>query len=158
MDRSPHHHHFPAAASPVPTFVPISLLLLVPGEPNLKVPKNVTAWLGETLKLLCHFPCKLSSYEKYWCKWGNKNCKALPSQNEAPRLGSVSCDEKNQLINLILQPVTKEDEGWYWCGVKDSLRFGETVAVHVAVKERAKGESPRARPACPQGPQRKGPV
>lgn len=114
-------------------------LKIVEGEPNLKVPKNVTASLGDTLKLPCHFPCKLSSYEKYWCKWGNKSCKALPSQNEAPRQGSVSCDEKNQLINLILNPVTKEDEGWYWCGVKDGLRFGETMAAHVEVKERVKG-------------------
>nr|XP_019608088.1 PREDICTED: polymeric immunoglobulin receptor [Rhinolophus sinicus]XP_019608089.1 PREDICTED: polymeric immunoglobulin receptor [Rhinolophus sinicus]XP_019608090.1 PREDICTED: polymeric immunoglobulin receptor [Rhinolophus sinicus] len=114
-------------------------LKIVEGEPNLKVSKNVTAWLGETLQLPCHFPCKFASYEKYWCKWGNKSCKALPSQNEAPRQGSVSCDEKNQLINLTLNPVTKEDEGWYWCGVKDGLRFGETMAVHVAVKERVKG-------------------
>ncbi|KAF6293459.1 polymeric immunoglobulin receptor [Rhinolophus ferrumequinum] len=113
-------------------------LKIVEGEPNLKVPKNVTASLGETLKLPCHLPCKFSSYEKYWCKWGNKSCKALPSQDEAPRQGSVSCDGKNQLINLILNPVTKEDEGWYWCGVKDGLRFGETMAVHVEVKERVK--------------------
>lgn len=103
-------------------------LKIVEGEPNLKVPKNVTALLRETLKLPCHFPCKFYSYEKYWCKWGNKTCKALPSQDESPRQGSVSCDQKNQLISLSLNSVTKEDEGWYWCGVKDGLQFRETVA------------------------------
>ncbi|KAM5201875.1 polymeric immunoglobulin receptor isoform 2-T2 [Hipposideros larvatus] len=118
-------------------------LQIVEGEPNLKAPKNVTAVQGETLKLPCHFPCKFFSNEKYWCKWGDKGCKALPSQDEAPGQDSVSCDQNNQLISLTLNAVTEEDEGWYWCGVKHGLQFGETVAVHVEVKER--GKEPRSK-------------
>ncbi|XP_054418783.1 polymeric immunoglobulin receptor [Pteronotus mesoamericanus] len=113
-------------------------LKIVEGEPNLEVPKNAIAWQGETFKLPCHSPCKFFSYEKYWCKWSNKGCKALPSQEESTRQASVSCDQKNQLISLILNPVNKEDEGWYWCGVKEGPRFGETAAVYIEVKEKAK--------------------
>lgn len=113
-------------------------LKIVEGEPNLEAPKEATAWLGETLNLPCRSPCKFYSYEKYWCKWSNEGCKALPSQQEGSRQASVNCDPNNQLTSLILNPVTKDDEGWYWCGVKNGPRFGDTTAVHVAVKERAK--------------------
>ncbi|XP_008152394.2 polymeric immunoglobulin receptor [Eptesicus fuscus] len=113
-------------------------LKIVEGEPNLKAPEKAIAWLGETLKVPCHSPCKFFSYEKYWCKWSNKSCKVLPSQDEASRQASVNCDQNNQITSLILNPATKADEGWYWCGVKDGPRFGDTVAVYVEVKEKAK--------------------
>ena len=67
----------------------------------------------------------------------------------------MSCDQNSQIVSLNLDTVTKEDEGWYWCGVKEGPRYGETAAVYVAVESRAKGESPRARPTCPRGLQRK---
>uniref|UniRef100_P81265-2 Isoform Short of Polymeric immunoglobulin receptor n=1 Tax=Bos taurus TaxID=9913 RepID=P81265-2 len=114
-------------------------LKVVQGEPSLKVPKNVTAWLGEPLKLSCHFPCKFYSFEKYWCKWSNRGCSALPTQNDGPSQAFVSCDQNSQVVSLNLDTVTKEDEGWYWCGVKEGPRYGETAAVYVAVESRVKG-------------------
>ncbi|XP_007096344.2 polymeric immunoglobulin receptor [Panthera tigris] len=114
-------------------------LKIVEGEPSLKAPKNVTAWVGETFKLPCHFPCKYYSYEKYWCKWSNRGCKTLPTQDDGPSQAFVNCDQKSQIISLTLSPVAKEDEGWYWCGVKEGHRYGETMAVYVAVEERVRG-------------------
>ncbi|XP_039737649.1 polymeric immunoglobulin receptor isoform X2 [Pteropus medius] len=116
-------------------------LKVVEGEPNLEVPTNVTVGVGETLNLPCHLPCKFASYEKFWCKWSSKGCKALPSHNEGSGQASVNCSQGNQLISLILNSVTQEDEGWYWCGVKENLRFRETVAVYVEVKEKVKDVS-----------------
>ncbi|XP_037680787.1 polymeric immunoglobulin receptor [Choloepus didactylus] len=114
-------------------------LRIVEGEPNLKVQENVTAQLGGTLKLPCHFPCKFHSHEKYWCKWSNRGCQALPSQDEGPSQAFVNCDEKSRIIFLTLNPVTKADAGWYWCGVKQGHRYGDTVAIYVAVEEAAEG-------------------
>lgn len=155
MDKGPRHTHFPAV-SPMPTCVPISFSLPALGEPSLKVPNNVTALVGETLKLPCHFPCKYYSYEKYWCKWSNKDCKILPSQGEGPSDAFVNCDQNSQIVSLSLDPVSKEDEGWYWCGVKNGLRYGETMAVYVAVKEKVKGKSLKTRwsvlPRTPEQP------
>lgn len=128
--------------------------LPVPGEPSLKAPKNVKAQLGETLKISCHFPCKFYSYEKYWCKWSNKGCRTLPSQDEGPSQAFVNCNQKSQVVSLNLNSITSEDEGWYWCGVKEGHKYGETVAVYVAVEKRVKGESPRAMPTCPGTPQK----
>ncbi|XP_057586105.1 polymeric immunoglobulin receptor isoform X2 [Hippopotamus amphibius kiboko] len=125
-------------------------LKIVEGEPSLKVPKSVTAWLGEPFSLSCHFPCKFYSYEKYWCKWSNTGCRALPTQDEGPSEAFVNCNQKSQVISLNLNSVTKKDEGWYWCGVKEGHRYGETAAVYVAVEEKVKG-SQDARQAAPGG-------
>nr|XP_015104413.1 polymeric immunoglobulin receptor [Vicugna pacos]XP_031545749.1 polymeric immunoglobulin receptor [Vicugna pacos] len=114
-------------------------LKIVEGEPSLKVSKNVTAWLGESFKLPCHFPCKFYSSEKYWCKWSNTGCRTLPSQDQGASQAFVNCSQQSQITSLNLNPVTKEDEGWYWCGVKDGLQYGETAAVYVAVETRVKG-------------------
>ncbi|XP_029086819.1 polymeric immunoglobulin receptor [Monodon monoceros] len=120
-------------------------LKIVEGEPSLKAPKNVKASLGETLKISCHFPCKFYSYEKYWCKWSNKGCRTLPSQDEGPSQAFVNCNQKSQIVSLNLNSVTSEDEGWYWCGVKEGHKYGETVAVYVAVEKRVKGSQDTSR-------------
>uniref|UniRef100_A0A8C6HZZ9 Polymeric immunoglobulin receptor n=1 Tax=Mus spicilegus TaxID=10103 RepID=A0A8C6HZZ9_MUSSI len=111
-------------------------------EPNLEVtPQNATAVLGETFTVSCHYPCKFYSQEKYWCKWSNKGCHILPSHDEGARQSSVSCDQSSQLISMTLNPVSKEDEGWYWCGVKQGQTYGEITAIYVAVEERTRGSS-----------------
>lgn len=110
-------------------------LKVVKGEIDLKVPKNVIALEGENIKIPCHVPCKFYSYDKYWCKWTNKGCRTFPSQDEGPSQAFTECTQKSQLINLVLNSVTKKDEGWYWCGVKNSLRYGDSVAVYVTVNK-----------------------
>uniref|UniRef100_A0A8C5YGI1 Polymeric immunoglobulin receptor n=1 Tax=Microcebus murinus TaxID=30608 RepID=A0A8C5YGI1_MICMU len=114
-------------------------LKVIEGKPNLKVPENVTAVLGGSLKLPCHFPCKFYSHEKYWCKWSNSGCQALPTQDEGPSQAFVNCDQNSKVISLTLNQVTKADEGWYWCGVKEGQLYGETAAVYVAVEEKVQG-------------------
>lgn len=112
-------------------------LKVVEGEPSLKVPQNVTAVLGETLKISCHYPCKFYSYEKYWCKWSNKGCHFLPSQDEDSSQASTNCNSR--LISMTLNSVNKTDEGWYWCGVKQGQYYEDTAAVYVAVEEKTAG-------------------
>ncbi|XP_047377757.1 polymeric immunoglobulin receptor [Sciurus carolinensis] len=114
-------------------------LQIVEGKPSLKVSENVTAVLGRSLELQCHFPCKYYSHEKYWCKWSNRSCRDLPIQDKSPRQALVNCDQNNRFISLTLNSVTKEDEGWYWCGVRQDHHYGETAAVYVAVEEAAAG-------------------
>ncbi|XP_051003294.1 polymeric immunoglobulin receptor [Acomys russatus] len=112
-------------------------LQVAEGKPNLEVtPRNVTAIAGEALTLSCHYPCNFYSQEKYWCKWSNKGCHVLPSHDEGARQASVTCD---RIISMTLNPVKKEDEGWYWCGLKQGQAYGETTAIYVAVEERTGG-------------------
>ncbi|XP_034369605.1 polymeric immunoglobulin receptor [Arvicanthis niloticus] len=121
-------------------------------RPNLEVtPQNATAVIGESLTISCHYPCKFYSQEKYWCKWSNEGCHILPSHDESSRQASMSCDQSSQLISMTLNPVSKEDEGWYWCGVKQGQAYGETTAIYVAVEERARG-SPHVNPTNANAP------
>ncbi|KAI5766301.1 PIGR protein [Gulo gulo luscus] len=126
-------------------------LKIVEGEPGLKANKNAVARVGENFKLPCHFPCKYYSFEKYWCKWNQRGCKTLPSQDEGPSQAFVNCDQKSQIISMTLNPVSKADEGWYWCGVKDGPRYGETMAVYLSVEERVKGSQDISQVASASG-------
>lgn len=121
-------------------------------KPSLEVtPQNPTAVIGETFTISCHYSCKLYAQEKYWCKWSNEGCPTLPSHDESARQGSTSCDQTNQIVTMTLNPVSKEDEGWYWCGVKEGQAYGETTAIYVAVEERTRG-SPHINPADAEAP------
>lgn len=130
----------------VPTSMPMSFSFPASGNPSLKVPENVIAVLGKSLELQCHFPCKYYAYEKYWCKWSDGSCKELPSQDKSPKQALVTCDQNNRFISMTLDSVSREDEGWYWCGVKKDHNYGETAAVYVKVEEVAGGESSRGGP------------
>ncbi|XP_004685339.1 PREDICTED: polymeric immunoglobulin receptor [Condylura cristata] len=110
-------------------------LEIVDGKPKLQVPKDVIAREEEALELPCNVSCQFYSSEKYWCKWTDRGCKALPSQDKGPNQPSVYYNQKKQLINLVLNPVTEKDEGWYWCGVKDGPQYKDTAAVHVTVNK-----------------------
>ncbi|XP_006834271.1 PREDICTED: polymeric immunoglobulin receptor [Chrysochloris asiatica] len=112
-------------------------LKIIEGKPNLKVPEKVTALAGETLKISCHYPCKFYTQEKYWCKWSNKGCQTLPSQDDGPSQAFVNCDQNSKTVSLTLNSVTEADQGWYWCGVKEkeNHRYGETAAVYVTIQK-----------------------
>ncbi|XP_004470111.2 polymeric immunoglobulin receptor [Dasypus novemcinctus] len=114
-------------------------LKVVEGKPNLRVPEDVTVPLGGTLKLPCHFRASSYSYEKYWCKWSEQGCRTLPSQDEAQARPLSTADQNSRVISLTVSPVTKADEGWYWCGVKQGHSYGDTMAVHVTVDDGTKG-------------------
>ncbi|NXA01506.1 PIGR protein, partial [Nesospiza acunhae] len=108
-------------------------LTVVPGEPALTGKKAVEAQAGSRVNLTCCYPCKYYSYEKYWCRWSNTGCAMLPAQQQGLPQPGDACDANARTVVLSLDPVTKEDEGWYWCGLKRNGVFGETMAVELRV-------------------------
>ncbi|NXH80696.1 PIGR protein, partial [Edolisoma coerulescens] len=136
-------------------------LKVVEGEPGLTGEKEVEARAGSRVDLSCSYPCKYYSYEKYWCKWNYTGCPVQPAQEQSPPGPGASCNTSARTAVLSLEPVTEEDEGWYWCGVRRGGLFGETMAVQlrVAAGSDAKhspelldvGDSSRGSGAVPQG-------
>ncbi|XP_041869515.1 polymeric immunoglobulin receptor [Corvus kubaryi] len=108
-------------------------LKVVDGEPGLTGKKEVEAPVGSRLGLTCSYPCKYYSYEKYWCKWNYTGCPVLPAQDQGLPGPSATCNTSNKTVVLSFDPVTEEDEGWYWCGVKRNGLFGEVMAVQLRV-------------------------
>ncbi|XP_053311900.1 polymeric immunoglobulin receptor [Spea bombifrons] len=88
---------------------------------------------GKQARIPCSYPCKYTSYQKYWCKWSNFGCDPLTSEDEEQSGLSVTCDTQELVLNIIA--VTKKDEGWYWCGVRKLGRFGESLPVRLIVGE-----------------------
>ncbi|NXB31625.1 PIGR protein, partial [Eulacestoma nigropectus] len=108
-------------------------LKVVDGEPGLTGEKEVEARAGSRVDLSCSYPCKYYSYEKYWCKWNYTGCPVVPARDQRLPGPGATCDTSTRTVVLSLDPVTEEDEGWYWCGVKHNGLFGETMAVRLWV-------------------------
>ncbi|XP_074833600.1 polymeric immunoglobulin receptor isoform X2 [Carettochelys insculpta] len=105
-------------------------LKIIDGQPGLSGKKEINAVIGTPVILSCSYPCKYYSYQKYWCKWKNTGCNPLVSYEQNH---TVSCDEENRTFYLTFVQVQQADQGWYWCGVNHSGRYGETMAVFLRV-------------------------
>ncbi|MEE6493528.1 hypothetical protein FKM82_016876 [Ascaphus truei] len=90
---------------------------------------------GKPARIPCSYPCKYKTYQKYWCKWSNFGCSPVTSQEGEQNGLTVNCEPEAQQLVLHIDAVTSKDEGWYWCGVRKSERYGETLAVHLKVEE-----------------------
>ncbi|KAM8977207.1 polymeric immunoglobulin receptor-like [Pelodytes ibericus] len=88
---------------------------------------------GKPISIPCSYPCKYNSYEKYWCKWSNYGCDVVISQEENQNGLSVNCENRDLVLSI--DAMDKTNEGWYWCGVKKSGRYAETLAVQLIVGE-----------------------
>ncbi|NWI03610.1 PIGR protein, partial [Tichodroma muraria] len=108
-------------------------LKVVEGEPSLTGEKQVEARVGSRLDLTCSYPCKYYSYEKYWCRWNYTGCAVLPAQGQGLPGPGAACNTSTKTVVLSFDPLAEQDEGWYWCGVKRSGVFGETMAVELRV-------------------------
>ncbi|NXA92483.1 PIGR protein, partial [Melanocharis versteri] len=108
-------------------------LKVVKGEPALTGKRKVEAQAGSRVDLNCSYPCQYYSYEKYWCRWNDTSCPTLPAQDLGLRGPGATCNTSTRTVVLSFDPVTEEDEGWYWCGVKRNGVFGETMAVELRV-------------------------
>ncbi|KFQ10264.1 Polymeric immunoglobulin receptor, partial [Leptosomus discolor] len=108
-------------------------LKIIDGEPGLQGPQEVEAQVGSRVNLTCSYPCKYYSYQKYWCQWSNTGCQPMLASDRRQPEPNVACDTDDRTVILTFDPVEKTDQGWYWCGVKRSGLFGETMAVYLTV-------------------------
>ncbi|XP_039941658.1 polymeric immunoglobulin receptor-like [Hirundo rustica] len=108
-------------------------LKVVEGKPALTGKTEVEARAGSRVDLTCSYPCQYYSYQKYWCKWNNTGCPALPAQQQGLPGPAASCNASSREMVLSFDPLTEQDQGWYWCGVKRNGAFGETLAVRLRV-------------------------
>ncbi|OCT94621.1 polymeric immunoglobulin receptor isoform X1 [Xenopus laevis] len=102
--------------------------------------KEVVASTGKQVIIPCTYPCRYTSYQKYWCKWGNYGCNPMISQDNDEDGLSINCE--NREVVLTINTVKKTDEGWYWCGVTKFGRYGETLAVHLKVESEIEKGTP----------------
>lgn len=133
---------FPTPCSP-------DVLFTLTGKPALTGDKKVEAQSGSRVDLTCSYPCQYYSYEKYWCRWNFTGCSMLPGQQQGVPGPAASCSTSNRTVVLSFDPLTEDDEGWYWCGVKRNGAFGETMAVQLVVSAGELGQGWSRWSLCP---------
>ncbi|CAM5170407.1 unnamed protein product [Eretmochelys imbricata] len=119
-------------------------LKIIEGQPGLTGPKEIDAVIGTRVTIPCSYPCKYYSYQKYWCKWRNTGCQTLISSEQNQTGLVVNCDKEKRTLYLTFDQVIQTDQGWYWCGVSNSGRYGETMAVYLTVNGAEIAVSPNA--------------
>ncbi|KAG8450956.1 hypothetical protein GDO86_003295, partial [Hymenochirus boettgeri] len=112
---------------------PIQVKLADEHSETLIGKKEVVASVGMQAKISCSYPCRYTSYQKYWCKWSNFGCDPVISKDNDVDSLSINCDKHD--LELVFNAVAKKDEGWYWCVFAKSGQFGETLAVHLKVED-----------------------
>ncbi|XP_040183009.1 polymeric immunoglobulin receptor-like [Rana temporaria] len=94
---------------------------------------------GDPAKITCYYPCRYKSAEKYWCRWRNDKCEPLRDVEDTQESQLVTC-QTEELV-LTLRSVSEKDSGYYWCGVKDGGRYGESITSRLIVVEPSRGVS-----------------
>ncbi|NXK21804.1 CLM3 protein, partial [Arenaria interpres] len=112
--------------------------LFLPVCQALVVPKEVSGRVGETLSIRCWYPRGYESYNKYWCRGGNRDSchKVVETQGrEVPRQhGRFSINDNHIfcVVLLTVKNILEVDAGSYWCGIERTGRdLMELVTVRV---------------------------
>lgn len=121
--------------TPSPSVLPESTI------PNRRsVVKGVT---GGSVAIACPYNPKESSSLKYWCRWegdGNGHCPVLvgtQAQVQEEYEGRLALFDQpgNGTCTVILNQLTTEDAGFYWCLTNGDSRWRTTIELQVAEGE-----------------------
>ncbi|XP_004473658.2 adenosine receptor A3 isoform X1 [Dasypus novemcinctus] len=125
-------YHFWRRSLPAPLMMLFLLLSLALFSDGMVVDEKVkeSSVLG-TASAICNYNAHYKDYPKYWCRgYFRDYCSIIaftPNSTDHVTLR----DTGNQLI-VTVSCLTKEDTGWYWCGIqrdfaRDDMDFTELV-------------------------------
>ncbi|NWS57486.1 PIGR protein, partial [Chunga burmeisteri] len=90
-----------------------------------KRPKFLSGTVGGSLSLKCHYDPKGNYEKKYLCRWKEATCSLLADadgfvhESYEGRIQIAGGDQDNGTYTVVMSHLREEDEGWYWCGVKN---------------------------------------
>ncbi|KAM4699911.1 polymeric immunoglobulin receptor-like isoform 1-T2 [Discoglossus pictus] len=99
--------------------------------------------LGGSISAQCPYNPKKNFTTKYWCKLDAPNCSPIIQTNGFVKdsyEGKVLLhdDPVNGILQVLMNGITKEDEGWFWCVMTDGQN-DQTSTVQVKIDEENKG-------------------
>ncbi|XP_077184016.1 CMRF35-like molecule 1 isoform X3 [Paroedura picta] len=114
-------------------------ILFIPGgfSELLTCPSTVRAPLGGSLSILCNYT-DYASYNKYCCKgeiWHSCEKIITTKSSLVETQGRISINDSRSLqaFNIIIENLTLEDEGKYWCGIDRTLAADPSYPISVEI-------------------------
>ncbi|KAM5132255.1 polymeric immunoglobulin receptor-like [Mantella aurantiaca] len=99
----------------------------------------LTPSLGGSLSAQCYYDPQKKYTEKFWCKLEDGVCNPIVKSDgyvmdayEGRVL--IRDDPTSGLMQVLLNHISREDQGWYWCVTADE-RHDQTSAVQVRISE-----------------------
>ncbi|XP_042638802.1 CMRF35-like molecule 9 [Orycteropus afer afer] len=114
--------------------------LLLPGSEDLKGPKEISRFEGDTVSVQCSYTEELKGHQKYWCRrvgivlFRCSGTIYTGEDGQEVTQGKVSIRDSPQerTFTVTLRDLTLEDGGKYWCGIK-RLGFDKTLLISLVV-------------------------
>ncbi|XP_073443365.1 polymeric immunoglobulin receptor-like isoform X2 [Dendrobates tinctorius] len=95
--------------------------------------------LGGSISALCNYDSKKDYTLKFWCKLDGSVCTPLINtdgyvKDDFEGKLAIHDDPINGTMQVLMNQITKEDEGWYWCVVTDG-KHDQTSTVQIKISE-----------------------
>ncbi|KAM4047523.1 polymeric immunoglobulin receptor-like [Anomaloglossus baeobatrachus] len=95
--------------------------------------------LGGSVSALCNYDSKKDYTLKFWCKLEGSICTPLINtdgfvKDDFEGKLAIYDDPINGTVQVLMNEITKEDEGWYWCVLTDG-KHDQTSTVQIKISE-----------------------
>ncbi|XP_077151289.1 polymeric immunoglobulin receptor-like [Ranitomeya variabilis] len=95
--------------------------------------------LGGSISALCNYDSKKDYTLKFWCKLEGSVCTPLINtdgyvKDDFEGKLAIYDDPINGTMQVLMNQITKEDEGWYWCVLTDG-KHDQTSTVQIKISE-----------------------
>ncbi|XP_064323487.1 CMRF35-like molecule 3 [Phalacrocorax carbo] len=112
--------------------------ILLPGCWALQGPREVSGFLGGSVKVPCEYEPELVNASKYWCRGISWLSCSILVQTTAPRVEvqrdrvSLRDDPTRRMFVVTMENLRMEDGDQYWCGIQVAW-YDPMVLVKVSV-------------------------
>ncbi|XP_066456304.1 polymeric immunoglobulin receptor-like [Eleutherodactylus coqui] len=109
------------------------------GTHKIQGPRLLRTRLGGSVSALCYYDPKKNLTLKFWCKLDGSSCTPLINTDGFVMDGKegkllIRDDPTNGRMQVLMNQISKADEGWYWC-VQTDGKHDQTSAVQIKISE-----------------------
>ncbi|XP_051891006.1 CMRF35-like molecule 1 isoform X2 [Pristis pectinata] len=119
----------------------LSVAFLSVTHADISGPNVKTGTVGRQVEIICRFNTFFSNYQKYWCKGYYRRSCAILVQTQGPEMKSgdgritITADNEKGQLTIRMDRLTKNDRGWYWCGIERPHLLDPLSPVELKVHE-----------------------
>ncbi|XP_069798193.1 CMRF35-like molecule 1 isoform X2 [Narcine bancroftii] len=119
----------------------LSIAFLSVVHADITGPSMKIGTVADKVEIICKFNKYFRNHEKYWCKGYYRRSCVILVQTRGPQMktrdGRITIDanNKNGELTIKMHKLTKNDRGWYWCGIERHHLLDPLSPVELRVHE-----------------------